>query len=303
MLEWAQRVYLWVREQSPDFGFVSDGLGLEGFFAGTCETCALADVQHLAVLLTESGMGDYWDDVERVARNQLIENQYADEDALRRVFPRIAPDVLAMLHGGFECAARPNHLLTWDGAEGCCIGGGLRALYLTWRGALSITDAEVRVNMGISHNTSAAQVVADEPQDGRIAVRVNGAPRNVLLRAPSHADLRDAQTLVDDQPMSVTWDGRYARFGQLRPGQTAAIQYPLTEVTRAYTIASEHYTGHWRGHTMLRITPPGDRYPTYNRDITVRNPISERNGARVASLEIGFLDKVNSSDNFSRPLW
>lgn len=284
MLEWVQRVYEWVREQSPDFGFVSDGLGLEGFFAGTCETCALADVQHLAILLTEAGLGDYWDDVERVARNQLIENQYADADMLHSTFPRITPDVLAMLHGGFECAAHPNHLLTWDGAEACCIGGGLRALYLTWRGALTVSADAVRVNMGISRSAPAVQVLADEPYQGRITVRVQDVPRSVLLRAPAHANLRDVRASIDEQPVSITWEGRYACFGQLRPGQTAALHYPLAEITCEYTIAGEHYTGHWRGHTMLRIAPPGERYPTYDRSNDRSNDFSRSREALPAEV-------------------
>ncbi|MBM3278587.1 MAG: hypothetical protein FJY95_10990 [Candidatus Handelsmanbacteria bacterium] len=31
LVEWAHRVYLWTRENTPDFGFLRDGVGLEGF--------------------------------------------------------------------------------------------------------------------------------------------------------------------------------------------------------------------------------------------------------------------------------
>jgi hypothetical protein len=264
MIAWAQRVYAWVREQTPDFGFMADGLGLDGFFAGTCETCGLADLQHLAILLAEAGLGDYWDDVERVARNQLIENQYRDEAALQAALPGLTPEVRAMLHGGFECAAHPNHLLTWDGAEGCCIGGGLRALYLTWRAAVSETADETRVNMGISRATPHAQITALEPWAGRIEVKVN-EPRIVSIRVPGHADLREVRTLVGGADARVMWNGRYVRFEGLQAGQVAAIEYPLREDSREYAIAGQTYRGTWRGHTMIEIDPPGERYPIYQR--------------------------------------
>ncbi len=266
MIDWAHRVYAWVREQTPEFGFLSDGLGLEGFFAGTCETCGLADLQHLAMLFSEYHVGDYWDDLERVARNQLVQNQYADADLLRRAFPNITPRVLGMLHGGFECAAHPNHLLTWDGAEGCCIGGGLRALYHTWQSALVETPGETRVNMGISRSTPGVDVTAHEPQAGRIDVRVSaGMPRRVLIRLPGHAALREAQALVDGVLVNIAWEGRYARFDDVRPGQVASLVYPLREDTRTYTIAGQTYTGRWRGHMMVEISPRGERYPIYDR--------------------------------------
>ncbi len=124
MVAWSRRVLDWTLQNIPEFGFLFDGLGLDGFFSTTCETCGLADLVHLALLLTEGGAGDYWDAIERVVRNQLLENQLKDAAQLRALFPSIEEPVLAMMHGGFECAAYPNRLLNYTGVEGCCIGGG-----------------------------------------------------------------------------------------------------------------------------------------------------------------------------------
>jgi hypothetical protein len=264
MLAWANRVYLWVREQTPDFGFLVDGLGLEGVFAGTCETCALTDLIHLAIILTEAGQGDYWDDIERYARNQLLENQYRDAGLLRRAFPGISDRVLAMLWGGFECAAHPNSLLTWNGAEGCCIGGGLRALYLTWRAAVAETPEETRVQLGFSRPTAGAEIVGYEPWRGCVEVRVR-SPRRVLVRAPEGLAVAAVRTLLDGAEVPARWQGRYAVFDGLAPGQVAAITYPLRERRRSYHVAGADYTGEWRGNTLLEIRPAGERYPIYDR--------------------------------------
>jgi hypothetical protein len=264
MLAWANRVYLWVVEKMPDFGFLTDGFGLDGFFSGTCETCGLADLMHLALVLTEAGLGDYWDDLERYARNQVLENQYTDAAELRLAFPSITEQVLAMLHGGFECAAHPNSLLTWDGAEGCCIGGGLRALYLAWRAVASETDGETRVHLGLSRSTPGAEIVGCEPWEGRVEVRVH-TPRRLAIRVPGHAARAQVRAWLDGRAVETRMQDDYVIFETLQPEQTAALTYPLVEATRIYDIAGQTYTGDWRGATLMEIRPAGGRYPTYRR--------------------------------------
>lgn len=47
-----------------------------------CESCEVADMIGLALKLTLTGIGEYWDDVEHWVRNQFVENQLT-EDKLR----------------------------------------------------------------------------------------------------------------------------------------------------------------------------------------------------------------------------
>ena len=49
------------------------------------EGCALGDLVALAIRLSDSGAGDYWDDVDAVVRNQLVEQQLTRSDLLERV--------------------------------------------------------------------------------------------------------------------------------------------------------------------------------------------------------------------------
>lgn len=274
LVEWANRVYLWTRENTLDFGFLPDGLGLEGFWSGTCETCGIADFIHLAVLLTEAGAGEYWDDIERVARNQLLENQYRDEDAMRRIFPGLDDRVLAMLRGGFECAANPNDLLTWKGAEGCCIGGGIRALYLTWRSALSESAGETRVHTGISRSTPTVRVRALEPWEGRIEVEVL-APRRIAIRLPAYAQPEDSTAWVDGRQITVQWENRYALFPALNAGQQAALSYALPQRRNTYHVAGKDYTADWLGNMVVEMSPPGTHHPIYRRRPQLEVPLPD----------------------------
>ncbi len=264
MIAWAQRVYEWTRTNTPDFGFLRDGLGLDGFFSSTCETCGLADLVHLALALTQAGVADYWDDIERIARNQLLENQYRDAPMLRQLYPGIDESVLAMMHGGFECAAFPNRLLAYRGIEACCIGGGLRALYHAWRGAISETGDTTMINLGFSRSTANVEVIGHEPWQGRLDVRLR-TPRRLTIRVPTHAALAATLFTVDGQPITPSWSGRTAHLGLLAAGQIVTLTYPLQERGANYEIAGKSYTGWWRGATLLEIQPPGEGYPIYQR--------------------------------------
>jgi hypothetical protein len=264
MVDWSQRVLDWTIQNTPEFGFLLDGLGLDGFFSTTCETCGLADLIHLALLLTESHVGDYWDTIERIARNQLMENQLRDAARLRSLFPAIEEPVLAMMHGGFECAAYPNRLLNYTGVEACCIGGGLRALYLAWRAAVTETESQSSVNMGFSRSTPYIQVIGHEPWRGRIDVRAL-ATRRICVRLPGGVLQHEATLQVDGRAVEPVWEGQYAVLDRLDPGQVATLTYPIVEFERDYQILGSKFVGSWRGNTMLQISPQADGYSTYHR--------------------------------------
>ena len=70
-------LYRYVRSQGTRFGFLPEVVGRKGDVI-SCETCALMDFVGLGVTLANNGHPEYWGDVERMVRNQLLENQVAD---------------------------------------------------------------------------------------------------------------------------------------------------------------------------------------------------------------------------------
>ena len=50
---------------------------------GVCDSAGIAAALLLAVKLSDAGVGDYWDDVDYIVRNQLIEQQFTDANAMR----------------------------------------------------------------------------------------------------------------------------------------------------------------------------------------------------------------------------
>ncbi|MBM3477324.1 MAG: hypothetical protein FJX75_28990, partial [Armatimonadetes bacterium] len=99
------------------------------------EACALGDLVALGIRLSDAGMGDYWDDVDAVVRNHLVEQQLTRADLLERiseaspvrsespVLPRqeSTEDVIARSLGNFAGAATPADILSpW--VMQCCTG-------------------------------------------------------------------------------------------------------------------------------------------------------------------------------------
>jgi hypothetical protein len=70
-------LYRYVRSRGTRFGFLPEVVGRKGDVI-SCETCALMDFVGLGVTLANNGHPEYWGDVERMVRNQLLESQVAD---------------------------------------------------------------------------------------------------------------------------------------------------------------------------------------------------------------------------------
>src|SRR5205807_964473 len=87
--------------------------------------------------LARSGYAEYWDDVERFGRNQLLSSQFPPATTFLPQKAWDTPGARAMA-GSFGSATLPTtllgHLVTRAEpvVEGCCTGSGARALHMLW---------------------------------------------------------------------------------------------------------------------------------------------------------------------------
>jgi hypothetical protein len=278
-LLWADRVYRWIRAHSTRSGWFPDAMQLPEqhywywyqvpWLPPTCETCALADVLQLAVALATTGFPEYWDDVERFARNHLLASQFPDAAAFLPPAARDVPGARALV-GSFASATLPGtllgHLVTQSDpiVEGCCTGSGARALHLIWEHAVEDRAGALYVHLGFNTERKAAEVLSYEPYEGRREVRLR-APRRVLLRLPEHAPRDEAELWVDQERRDPTWRGNYADVGQLGPGQVVVLRYPLRASTERVEVNREALTVEWKGSTVLDVQPRGAAPVPYRR--------------------------------------
>jgi len=252
LLEWVKRNY------TAPFGWVADSVG-----STTCETDTITSFIRLALELIKEGHGDYWNDIERFVRNQLIENQFRDLGALR-----IRGENIALgLSGAFESYAHPNTLIALKKGtiEGCCINGGLRGLFLANQNAIVETSDEVRINLLWSGGTSGVEVVSHMPYEGRLEISPKSR-KQLLVRCPDWLPSRAARVDGADSVTTVGVGGvDYLRIADARSGSRITLRLDQPGFEREYSVAGTTYRVRWRGDTVTEIKPVGAPYPIFER--------------------------------------
>ena len=249
----------------PDIGYFQ-----EDFSSANGEGCCAASMVILAVRLSQSGVGDYWEDVEHYVRNQLVEWQLTDRAQLERITaagePRQAnapaetdEGVIERAIGGFSA----NPFVTdyprprFNMGAGCCGQNGPQALYQAWEAIVQSTgDGAAQINLLL--NRAAAQLDLDSylPYEGKAVIR-NKTARNVSVRIPNWVEKSAVRCHIDTKPLSTIWLNNYLVFQNLKPQAEIVIEFPVVERTLRKTqgVTGTTYTIQMRGNTVVDISP------------------------------------------------
>ncbi len=301
-------VYDWVkRSNATEFGWIAT-------FPthGSSETCAISSAIRLALELADAGYPEYYNDVERFVRNQVIEAQFKDIHAYETSSVHPTP----LLIGCFDSQSMPNgHLGTRGGedvgtVEGCCLNGGMRALALAWSAIQRFDENGVTVNLRLTMNGPAAEIIGYEPFDGRVDV-IPRAPGAVKIRLPDWTKKELAKVFVNDKETEFKFeaDPDLARKSTDRParaeyillpsvsaGARVSVRYSLRNFKEDVTAGGKTYRVHWKGDSVVEMTPKGEREPAYRNRLKPReSSISKtavpdtyelQDAARLASMSM-----------------
>jgi hypothetical protein len=230
----------------------------------------------LAVRLSQAGVGDYWEDVDQYVRNQLVEHQPTRVDLMRRASEASAEhvakgphetneDALERMVGAFTDWAGVTH--AGEGA-GCCTANGSQALYYAWDSIVSYLDGIARVNLLLNRASPWVDVDSYLPYEGKVILR-NKTARAFYVRIPYWVDKGAVRCDVNGAEASVSWLGNYLLFPALGSGHVVTVRFPMVEATESYRIGDTQYRCHFRGNTLVDISPRDESpsvYPTYLRD-------------------------------------
>ena len=268
LIQWCKKVYDFIIANSSSFGWVPDGIqagdGIE-----TGETCCITDLIHLGVKLAKCpdgsgcslrrhGYDDCFDYIEVMARNQLLENQIRDVSR----FTFDSPETEAMALGAYDSWVMPNGLTGCSelGLEGCCTASAVRAIYLVWKHAITHSGNEVRVNLMLSRRSEWLDTIDYQPFEGRFSVLVH-KPVDVLIRIPSWIERTSLKSKVKH-----SGDGNVLRLEGI-PGSRIDLEFPIPERQTVEEIRGHTYQLSWRGITLMKIEPPGEIYPIFQRTL------------------------------------
>lgn len=287
VLEFVRRAYEYTLSLSiPRIGWVNTRPAVTNL----CEGCSLGDMAALGIRLTDAGAGDYWDDVDALVRNHLVEQQLLRADLLERIAqaspPRPAPerppapqeesteDVIARTIGLFAAFSSPVSVPNpW--VMQCCTSNCSRGLYYAWEGAVREDGSGVtQVNLLLNRAATTLDVESHLPHEGKVTVR-NKSTRRIVVRIPSWVSRSRLQANRSGKPSSLVWMGNRLLFDDVEPGDRIDLEFPVAESTAHYTVASgmpaaeTTYRCTFRASTLIDIGPRDSRitsYPLYLRE-------------------------------------
>jgi flagellar biosynthesis chaperone FliJ len=283
LVKYGKKMVDYVDELSRGTGSSSFGYFPENVMQIGCETCSIRCMIDCMILLTKAGYPEYWNLVERAARNQLVENQLRDvewvestkylDDTREEIYNNVAERV----KGGWAGWSTPND---WVGLKTfpespqimCCCVKGSEALYLVWSNIVTKDDEGVWVNLLLNKATRWVDVNSYSPYEGRVEVTVKNAS-DLFIRLPEWVDKSKVAVTVDDASQTFSWRGDYVQLGDLMGGQEVSVTYPLRQLTETFYLIPEkgspmesnRYTITWKGDTVISISPKGQYYPLYQR--------------------------------------
>jgi hypothetical protein len=232
------------------------------------EACGVADMVVLAIRLSDAGLGDYWDDVDSIVRNQLTAQQVIDLDLMRRA-SGTSGDQDALLRrflGGFGNASATSIPPIADIA-GCCTGNGPQALYYAWEGITRFQDGVATVNLFMNRASPWMDVDSYLPYEGQVVLH-NKLAQTALIRIPSWLRGLSIDALLNGTVLQPARAGNYLVFEGLKPNDVITLRFEVPRSTQKYMIDGVEYTILLRGSTVTDITPRDSgphSYPLYQR--------------------------------------
>ncbi len=294
LLEFATRGYEYAKANGEVFlGYFPEHLGNDELEHS--ELCEVADMVAVGLKLTEAGVGDYLDDVDRWTRNMLAAGQLSPSDAeWLRLYAAgecvSAADlsyqtvdwVLERNIGAFAGWPKANdwYAGVGPGIMHCCT----RALYYVWEDILRHENGRLRVNLLLNRASPWADVDSHLPYVGRVDVKVK-EPVSLSVRIPEWTEPAQVLVRVNGVPREVSWQARYAQVGDVTPGDIATLTFPIAERTDTVWVEKEQYTLVRKGNDVVAISPPGRCCPLYRREHYRVNVTRWTNARRFISTE------------------
>jgi hypothetical protein len=255
-------------------GYFPENLGSWEFEQS--ELCEVADMIALGLKLTEYGVGDYLDDVDRWTRNMFAEGQltpsrgeWLKQSASKLPVSPVDPTYQTADHvvernvGAFASFPYPND---WGNLiVQCCTGNGTRSIYFLWENCVKYESGKLRVNLLLNRASRWADVNSHIPYAGQVDVKVK-EPVDLSVRIPEWVEPSEVRVRVDEAERRLEWEGRYAVVRDVMPGEVATMTFPIAERQDTVWIEKRQYTLVLKGNDVVAIDPPGTDCPLYQRE-------------------------------------
>lgn len=279
-------------EYARNFGISRIGLFIEG--------CAVGDMTNLAIRLSQTGCGDYWEDVDRYVRNHLVEIQLLRADAVEKISERSGKPHQTRSFDSSESAIQRNigalfadatHVTAaTPGGIYCCTFNGLGGYYYAWKSIVQPQGAAAQINLLLNRTSPWLDMDSYLPYEGKVVIR-NKTAKTISVRIPEWVDRHAIKSTINGNVANPFWTGGCLVFGSTSGGEIITMEFPVVESTEVYRNGFQGvgipghtevtssigrrpetltpYTFRLRGNTVVEISPREDEtlgYPMYLRD-------------------------------------
>ncbi len=270
----------------------------------TMEGCMLGDLVAMTIKMSRAGIGDYWDDADRIIRNHLAEAQYLRRDLLERVSkhsppsqPKGHPGQICTENVLDRCLGIFASYLTPTSSSGrvmqCCNSNASRGLAYAWDGIVDGSGDEAQVNLLLNRASPWLDVDSYLPYEGKVVIR-NKTARRIAVRIPAWVDRGKLRCSVNGNDRRFSWVGAYQVVGGLKPSDTIELRFPVRDETIHRTAgrgtkAQTAYTITLRGNTVVDITPRDPSptcYPMYLREHLRAGKAPTKTVQRYVALQV-----------------
>ena len=263
----------------------------------TMEGCFLGDLVALTVRMSEAGIGDYWEDADRVIRNHLAESQYIRKDLLEKVSASMPRNQGRYANGEQQFAnlekVHPRQVsyddvlersvgifasyLTPESSTGrvmqCCTANAARGIYYAWESITRCNGKDAEVNLLLNRAAPWLDIENHLPYEGKAVIR-NKTARRINVRIPAWVNRRELSCTVNGNRYAPQVVANRIVFTNLKPGDIMELNFPVKEwsvvrTASARTKEETVYTIDFRGNTVVGISPRNNSpivYPMYLRD-------------------------------------
>jgi hypothetical protein len=305
LVRFVKRSYLWAR--SPQAGS-APALGFFPEFANqsaNSEGCAISDMVDLALMMSEAGVDDFWDDADRWIRNHFAECQLSPEKAARlqawamtrpsqQVQPNESSDrTTERSVGAFAGWPGVNdwHPI-WRAIQHCCTGNASRSIFYAWDCILDESGKGLIVNLLLNRAARKADLYSYLPYEGRVELHVKQNCDFLRVRMSDYVAANSVRCTVNGSSRHLRFSGRFAEVGKVKVGARVKLLFANPTTTIVEQVMGKSYTCTERGHTVVAIDPPGAHCPLYERGAMKADAAPRVNVTRFVSDETNVLQRI-----------
>ena len=272
-IEKGKGIYDYALSLSSSFGWLPEYAQWHPIEEEHCETCCIKDMIVGAHELIQCGYTEYWDVMNRFARNQLMENQvrYTGYVTCDNTLPDVDGityrDIDKRMRGGFTGGSEPNSisLTRFRSIAGCCVGTAPVALKTVWDDAVTTENGVLTVNIPLDKDTACYRLTSEIPNEGRVSLTLkNGGRAGFRLYAWMGVPniLKNGDRI--DAPIE-----NGVLVADTAPGDTLELTFNIETQTHSEHVRGTDYTVFTRGCDVVKLDPPGEHVRLYQRDLSV----------------------------------